>query len=267
MKQETLHLDRVRVTIDDGVAEVALARPDKMNALDSAMFEALGRTIDQLKTDPGVHAVVLRGEGRLFCAGIDLASLGGLVESGELPPHLRELATRTHGQCNLFQYVAWGWQELKVPVIAALHGAAFGGGLQIALGADIRLVQADTKLSVMEIQWGLIPDMAGCALLPRLVRDDVARELTFTGRVVLGEEAARLGLATRVCDDPLAEARAMARQMAGRLPEALQAAKQLLNLAHTADTASVLKAEAVAQQALLGSPAQVELLRAGFKKR
>jgi len=267
MTIEIHHLDRVRVTIDDGLAEVALARPDKMNALDSAMFEALGRTIDQLKTDPGLHAVVLRGEGRMFCAGIDLASLGSLVESGELPPHLRDLATRTHGACNLFQYAAWGWHELKVPVIAALHGAALGGGLQIALGADIRLVQADTKLSVMEIQWGLVPDMAGCARLSRLVRDDVARDLTFTGRIVQGEEAVRLGLATRVCEDPLAEAHAMARQMAARLPQALQAAKQLLNLAHAADTASVLKAEAVAQQALLGSPAQIALLRAGIKLR
>lgn len=267
MSNECLHLDRVRVTVADGVAEVALARPDKMNALDDAMFEALGRAIDQLQASPDVRAVVLHGEGRLFCAGIDLGSLSGLVGHGELPPHLRDLARRTHGVCNLFQYTAWGWQALKVPVIAALHGAAFGGGLQIALGADLRLVQADTKLSVMEIQWGLIPDMAGCALLPRLVRDDVARDLTFTGRVVLGEEAVRLGLATRVCDDPLAEARALARQMAGRLPEALKGAKQLLNLAHTASAAEVLMAEAVAQQALLGSPAQIELLRDGLKKR
>lgn len=270
MTIEIQHLDRVRVCIEDGVAEVTLARPDQMNALDSAMFEALGRTIDQLKTDPGLHAVVLRGEGRLFCAGIDLASLGNLVESGEVPPHLRDLAARTHGakgECNLFQYAAWGWQELNVPVIAALHGAALGGGLQIALGADIRLVQADTKLSVMEIQWGLIPDMAGCALLRRLVRDDVARDLAFTGRVVQGEEAVRLGLATRVCDDPLAEARALARQMASRIPEALQAAKQLLNLAQRADAATVLQAEAVAQQRLLGSAAQLDLLRRGLHPR
>lgn len=265
MTIEIHHMDRVRVTIEDGVAEVALARPDKMNALDSTMFEALGRAIDQLKTDPGVHAVVLCGEGRLFCAGLDLASLGDIAERGQLPLHLRDLATRTHGPCNLFQYVAWGWRELKVPVIAALHGAALGGGLQIALGADIRLVQADTKLSVMEIQWGLVPDMAGCALLSHLVRDDVARELTFTGRIVQGDEAVRLGLATRVCDDPLAEARALARQMATRLPEVLQAAKQLLNLARTADTASVLKAEAAAQQSLLGSPAQIAWLRANLK--
>jgi enoyl-CoA hydratase/carnithine racemase len=267
MTTDTLHLERVRVRIDDGVADVALARPEKMNALDAAMFDALALAIAQLQQDASVRAVVLQGEGRMFCAGIDLASLDGLVASGELPPHLRHLAERTHGLCKLFHHVAWGWRELTMPVIAALHGAAFGGGLQIALGADIRLVRADTRLSVMEIQWGLIPDMAGCALLPHLVRDDVARDLVFTGRIVQGEEAVRLGLATRVCDDPLAEARTMARQIAGRLPEAMQAVKQLLNLAQTAPAADVLLAEAVAQQALLGSPAQVALLRAGFKSR
>jgi enoyl-CoA hydratase/carnithine racemase len=267
MNTETLHLDRVRVRIEDGVADVALARPEKMNALDAAMFDALGLAITQLQQDPAVRAVVLHGEGRMFCAGIDIGSLGSLVERGEMPPHLAHLAERTHGLANLFQYAAWGWQQLKVPVIAAVHGSAFGGGLQIALGADIRLVRADAKLSVMEIQWGLVPDMAGCVLLPRLVRDDVARELTYTGRIVSGTEAVQLGLATRVCEDPLAEARSMARQMASRLPEAMQAAKQLLNQAQRASEAEVLLAESVLQQALLGSPGQLALLRAGFKPR
>lgn len=267
MTEEDVVAERVRLRIQEGIAEVSLVRPDKLNALDAAMFEALGQVIDRLASHSSVRAVILYGEGRSFSAGIDLESLGSLLSDGVLPPHLSHLAERTHGDCNLFQHVALGWRRLKVPVIAALHGAVFGGGLQIALGADIRLVQADAKLSVMEIRWGLVPDMAGCLLLPQLVRDDVARDLVYSGRIVQGEEAVRLGLATRVSVDPLTEARDMAQQMAARLPAALQAAKGLLNLAHEVPAQPLLLAEAEAQQALLGSPAQLALLRQGVRQR
>jgi enoyl-CoA hydratase/carnithine racemase len=258
--------DRVRVRMDDhGVAEVALVRTDKMNALDGPMFQALVDTIARLRGDAAVRAVVLHGEGRAFCAGLDKSSLQGIAAGGQAGTG--ELAARTHGLANAWQQVAWGWRELPVPVIAAVHGVAFGGGLQIALGADVRIVHPQAQLAVMEIKWGLVPDMAGCVLLTELVRPDVARELTFTGRVVGGSEAVTLGLATRASEDPLADARAMARQIAASSPDAVRAAKRLLNTASPVDAARVLLAEAHEQQHLLGSPNQREAVAAGMENR
>jgi hypothetical protein len=167
--------DRVTISIDDhGVADVALARPDKMNALDGAMFDALAAALAQLAAEPSLRAVVLHGAGRAFCAGLDMASFAAMGQEKGFDV-AGDLVARTHGVANLFQHVAWGWRELPVPVVAALHGVAFGGGLQIALGADIRLVTADTKLCVMEVKWGLVPDMAGCVLMNQLAATDVVR--------------------------------------------------------------------------------------------
>src|SRR4051812_11323859 len=181
---------RVRVRVgEDGVAEVALVRTDKMNALDQAMFQAVIAAIAQVRGDPSVRAVVVHGEGRGFCAGLDKSSLQGVDDPGGGSV---DLVPRTHGLANFWQQVAWGWREVPVPVIAAVHGVAFGGGLQIALGADVRIVHPQAQLSVMEIKWGLVPDMAGCVLLTELVRADVARELTFSGRVGSGIEAVSL---------------------------------------------------------------------------
>ena len=169
---------------------------------------------------------------------------------------------------NSAQYIAMGWRELPVPVIAAVHGVAFGGGLQVALGADIRLAGADLKMSVMEVKWGLVPDMAGIVLMRSLLRDDVVRELTYTGRVVVGDDAVRLGLARRVSADPLAEARALAEEMAQRSPDALRAAKRLLNgAAAGASDAELLQAESNEQVALMGSPNQREAVLANLEKR
>jgi enoyl-CoA hydratase/carnithine racemase len=257
---------RVRVHVDDlGVAEVVLARADKMNALDPAMFQALIEAIARVGADPAVRAVVVHGEGRAFCAGLDKASLEGIAGPGDAG--LGDIAARTHGLANRWQQVAWGWRTLPVPVIAAVHGVAFGGGLQVALGADVRIVHPQAQLSVMEIKWGLVPDMAGCVLLTELTRADVARELVFTGRVVSGEEAVRLGLATRTSDEPLADARAMARQIAASSPDAVRAAKRLLNGASPVDAARVLTHEALEQQRLIGSPNQREAVAAGMEKR
>ena len=258
--------ERVRVTVDgDGVAEVALARPDKMNALDPAMFRGIVDAMAALRANPAVRAGVLHGEGRGFCAGLDMGSMQGLA--GTPGGGVGDIVARTHGLANIWQQVAWGWRELPVPVFAAVHGVAFGGGLQVALGADVRCVHPDAKLSVMEIKWGLVPDMAGCVLLTELVRPDVARELTFTGRVVSGTEAVALGLATRVSDDPLADARAMARQVAASNPDAIRAAKRLFNTATPVDAARVLVAEAFEQQRLVGSPNQREAVQAALEKR
>lgn len=264
--------DRVRITVSpSGVAEVALNRPDKLNALDFEMFDALAGAIERLKTEAHVRAVVLHGEGRAFCAGLDMERMGR-IGSGDAGG-TRDLRPRTHGAAgtmNSAQYIAMGWRELPVPVIAAVHGVAFGGGLQVALGADIRLAGADLKMSVMEVKWGLVPDMAGIVLMRSLLRDDVVRELTYTGRVVVGDDAVRLGLglATRVSADPLAEARALAEEMAQRSPDALRAAKRLLNgAAAGASDAELLQAESNEQVALMGSPNQREAVLANLEKR
>ena len=259
--------ERVRVTVDEhGVAEVAMVRADKMNALDPHMFRGLVDAIAQLRGDARLRAVVLQGEGRAFCAGLDKSSLQGIAGQDGASA-VGDLVPRTHGLANFWQQVAWGWRELPVPVIAAVQGVAFGGGLQIALGADVRLVHPEARLSVMEVKWGLVPDMAGCVLLTELTRADVARELTFTGRIVSGQEAVGIGLATRATQDPLADARAMARLIAGNSPDAIRGVKRLLNAASPVDAARVLLSEAVEQQRLIGSANQREAVQAAMENR
>jgi enoyl-CoA hydratase/carnithine racemase len=258
--------DRVRLDLDQGVAEVTLTRADKMNALDPAMFDALIETLDTLRGMAGLRAVVLHGEGKAFCAGLDMASMAGIA-SGQQTPDMVDLSRRTHGIANRFQQICWGWRELAVPVVAAVHGVAYGGGLQLALGADMRLVAEDARLSIMEIKWGLVPDMAGCALAAPLVRGDLLRELVYTGRIVAGPEAVALGLATRVSAAPMEEARHLARQIAAHSPRAMRAAKRLMQLSETGTPQDILLAEAREQQALLGQPQQAEAVRAGLEKR
>jgi enoyl-CoA hydratase/carnithine racemase len=258
--------DRIRVTLDQGVADVRLVRADKMNALDDPMFEALRQTGERLKTLPGVRAVVLSGEGRAFCAGLDTANFGKMA-SGQRGGERLLQGERTPGGANPPQHTAMVWRELPVPVIAAVHGVAYGGGFQLMLAADMRFVAADTRLSIMEINWGLVPDMGGMVLLHGLLRDDVARELTYTGRVFDGTEAHRLGLATRVCADPYADALALAREIALRPPKAMRAAKRLLDLAQRGDVKQILLAESREQAALIGAVEQVEAVKARLEKR
>lgn len=251
---------RITIAIEAGIADVRLARPEKINACDRAMFEAIAGAIESLAATPGLRCVVLSGEGRGFCVGIDLETLAG-------DPALRELAPRTHGDANFVQHAAWGWRNLPVPVIAAVHGFAFGAGFQIMLGADIRIAAPDAELSMMEIRWGLVPDMAGIALLRGLVRDDVAREIIFTGRRLSGEEAAGLGIVTRIAPDPHREAMALARTIAGSSPMAVRAAKRLLNIGPDVDAQAILLAESVEQDKLLASADHAEALAAGREKR
>jgi enoyl-CoA hydratase/carnithine racemase len=259
---------RITVEIVGGVADVRLNRADKMNALDSAMFGALIDTGERLARERGLRAVVMSGNGRAFCAGLDMGRFGQMAEGGGSGGTMaRDIVARTHGDANAAQQAVMVWRRLPVPVIAAVHGVAFGGGFQVALGADLRFVAPDTKMSVMEIKWGLVPDMAGVALMRNLARADVVRELTFSGRVFSGTEAQALGFATRVCADPYAEAIAFAREIAGKSPDAIRAAKRLLQLAQTADPAAILQAESTEQVALLGSPNQVEAVTANLHKR
>ena len=258
--------DRITVDLSEGVADVRLIRADKMNALDDAMFSALVTTGERLKTEKGVRAVVLSGEGRAFCAGLDMGNFGQMASGGRRASGNLE-TPRTPGGANRAQQAVMVWREIPVPVIAAVHGVAFGGGFQLALGADLRFVAPDTRLSVMEIKWGLVPDMAGVALLRGLLRDDVARELTFSGRVFSGQEALALGLATRVCADPRAEALAFAKEVAAKNPDAIRAGKRLLDLAVEADQHAILLAETTEQVKLIGSPNQVEAVKANLEKR
>lgn len=257
---------RIRVTLQQGVADVRLVRGDKMNALDDEMFESLRRTGEQLKAMPGLRAVVLSGEGKAFCAGLDTANFGKMASGQRNGDRLLQ-GERTAGGSNPSQHAVMVWRELPVPVIAAVHGVAYGGGFQLMLAADLRFVAADTRLSIMEINWGLVPDMGGMVLLRRLLRDDVARELTYTGRVFSGNEAHQLGLATRVCADPYAEALALAREIAARPPKAMRAAKRLIELSIEADGRSILLAESTEQAALIGAPEQVEAVKARLEKR
>lgn len=263
--------DRVSVEISGGVADVRLVRADKMNALDAAMFAALAETGERLKSERGLRAVVLSGEGRAFCAGLDMGNFQSMAsgerQRGEGSAGALLAPRRTPGGANNAQHVCMVWREIPVPVIAAVHGVAFGGGLQVALGADMRFVAPDARMCVMEIKWGLIPDMAGMVLMRGLVRDDLARELTYSGRIVSGEEAVKLGLATRVCADPRAEALAFAREVAGRNPHAIRAGKRLLNLMAHADQHEILLEESREQTALIGSPNQIEAVMANLQKR
>jgi len=261
--------DRVQVTISDGVADVRLVRVDKMNALDIAMFEALVATTERLGREKGLRAVVLSGEGRAFCAGLDMGRFAAMKESGGngiAGGEKRELTVRTHGIANFPQMAVWGWRQLAVPVIAAVHGVAFGGGFQLALGADMRFISPDARMSIMEIKWGLVPDMAGTPILASLVRDDILRELTYTGRIFSAQEALSFGLATKICDNPREAALQAARDIAGKSPDAIRSAKRLLNRL-SIDPAPALLAESVEQQKLIGSPNQLEAVRANIEKR
>ncbi len=257
--------DRVSIDIADGVADVRLCRADKRNALDGAMFEAIAAAGERLKDEAAVRAVVLSGEGASFCAGLDLSMFAGLADTtdGFGDPGRMTASGVTH----LGQQICWVWQELAVPVIAAVHGHALGGGLQLALGADVRIVHPDTAMSVREVHWGLVPDMTGTWTLARLTRPDVAKELTMTGRIFTGTEALTLGLATRLSDDPRRDALALAGDIAGRNPDAVRAAKALIDRAGNLDAPAQFAAEREAIARLVGSPNQREAVIANVEGR
>jgi enoyl-CoA hydratase/carnithine racemase len=259
-----------------------LNRPDKLNAIDPAMFVAMVDAGDALARDPGIRAVVLSGEGRAFCSGLDFSTFRAMAGEGDggraddLPPAVldrlrgmfRDPTGREPGHItNLGQQAAFTWHELPMPVIAAVHGHALGGGLQFALGADIRIVAPDAEMSVLEMRWGLIPDMTGLPQLVRLVGLDVAKELTFTGRTISGVEAHELGIATHVADDPRAAGFELAREIAGKSPDAVRAAKRLLNAADQRSLADSFLAESKEIANLIGSANQIEAVTAFFERR
>lgn len=255
--------DRVSVTYENHIAHVRLTRADKMNAVDQAMIDAIiaaGREVAASEA----RAVVLSGEGKGFCAGIDISGLGGMVGqdiAGLLMP-------RSHGDTNQWQEVAMVWRRAPMPVIAALHGVCYGAGCQLALGADIRIAAPDLKMAVMEMKWGIVPDMGGMVLLPHLVRSDVLRRLTYTAMPVGAEQAERWGLVTEIAEDPLAAAQALADIIALKSPAAIRAAKQLIAVGEgTERDADILLAESRAQSGLIGTPEQMEVIAAQFAGR
>src|SRR3954447_25834982 len=253
---------RVRIDVADHVADVCLTRPDKHNALDGAMFEGILAAADEVASAPGVRAVILHGAGKSFCSGLDVASLA----TG--PISLDDILERANGRkSNLAQRPCTDWIDLPIPVIAAVHGNCFGGGLQIALGADIRIAAPDARLSVMESRWGLVPDMGITSTLPRLVSIDVAKELTYTARAMSGAEAEELGLVTHTADDPLAAARALAAEIADRSPDAVRAAKRLYDASWNAPVEEGLRLETELQVGLIGSPNQLAAVQAGMARQ
>lgn len=260
--------NRVTVAFTDGIADVRLNRPDKRNALDSALFASLAAAGEFLKSLRGLRAVVLSGEGPSFCAGLDFSSFqemaqGGFGDDGQVNAGTRPTDRITH----LAQQVCWVWQEMPVPVIAALQGHALGGGLQIALGADIRIAHPDTQLSLREVYWGLVPDMTGTLSLSQLVRPDVARELVFTARILDAGEGSELGLVTRLAGEPRMEAMAMAGEIANRSPDAVRGAKRLLKRQAVEQAPGQFAAEREEIRRLIGSENQQEAVKAYFEKR
>jgi enoyl-CoA hydratase/carnithine racemase len=259
--------DRISITmLEDGIADVRMTRVDKMNALDGAQWNALVEAIDQLKATPGLRVVVLSGEGRAFCAGLDLSSLQGERDPGASSAG-GTLADRTKGISNNAQYAAYGWRELPVPVIAAVHGVAFGAGSQIMAGADIRIVHPDTRIAIMEMKWGLVPDVGGMPLWRTQVADDVLREMIYTNREFNGVEAKEMGFATHVSDDPYAKAMELARVIANKNPHAIRGAKRMCNALATASDAELLQMESDEQLKVIRTPNQMEAVMSEMQKR
>ena len=269
--------DRVTISVVDGIADVKMNRADKRNALDNAMFASLCAAGEYLKTLDGLRVVVLSGDGASFCAGLDFSSFAQMAEAGakanaadKKPDEKSDMnaGAMVDGRItHMAQQVCWVWQEVPVPVIAAVHGHALGGGIQIALGADIRIVHPDTQLSVREVHWGLIPDMTGTLMLSRLVRPDIAKNLVFTARVFSGHEAHEMGLVTQLSQDVYADAMTMAREIAGRSPEAVRGAKKLINLLANSGAAEQFAAERAIIGQLIGTANQAEAVMSHFEKR
>lgn len=262
-------VQRVNVTIVGNVADVRLDRADKLNAMDSAMFRTLIDVGDEIAQDRSVRAVVLSGEGRGFCAGLDFgafAQMAGAADNtvtdigwiGQVPD-----GAITHGA----QQACWVWRAMPAPVIAAVDGVAFGAGCQLALACDLRIVAPDARLSIMESKWGLVPDMGATQTLIELVGVDQAKELAMTARVISGSEAVELGMATRVAEDPHAAAMALATELAERSPHAMQAIKRLFNGASRCSLTEGFAAERAEVNALIGSPNQVEAVMAQLEGR
>lgn len=254
------------VTLTGGVAEVCLNRPQRKNALSLEMFEALARTGEDLKSEHGLRAVILSGAGGDFCAGLDLEVMQSLA--GRLDEMRARLLNPAKGEAaNWFQKPSYVWQELCVPVIAAIEGVCLGGGMQLALAADFRICHPEARLSIMEAKWGLIPDMGITQSLPKLLRADHAKELMMTARMLSGEEAVGFGLVTRLADNPMMVARELAEALKTRSPDAVRGIKALVDQTWAMAPGDGLAVEAAIQAPIIGAPNQIEAVMANLQKR
>lgn len=253
--------NRVRVERRDEVAYVTLIRADKHNALDWDMFCGVIAAARSLKGDRTLRAVILQGEGASFCSGLDVPSFAKQPMKG-----LRIFLKYGVFTTNIAQEIAWCWRRLPVPVIAVVQGRCYGGGLQLALAADLRYARPDAELSVMEVKWGLVPDMTGSVTLRELVSIDVAKELTMTGRTFDGHEAQRLNLVTAVSDDPIALAEAFVAQIKSRSPDAVAGAKALFDRSWMASVRKAFAIESRLQWRMFFTRNQRESVRAHRNK-
>jgi len=264
--------DRIKLNVDNYIAHVILSRPDKMNALDNAMFEAIPMVGERLRADPSIRVVVVSGDGGNFCAGLDKSNFSSMLakSAADQPPQENPfgvLAKRTHGISNALQYVVWMWRELPVPVIAAIDGFALGGGLQIALGADFRFAAPDSRYSIMEMKWGIVPDMGSTQIMRHLVRDDVIRELTYTAKIFTAQQAKEWGFITEIVDDPTAHAMNVAKDITLKNPDAVRAAKKIIDSANYQTAAEGLLMESSEQDKIMGTANQIEAVMAEMQKR
>jgi len=253
----------VQVTIEGHIAQVTLNRPDKANAVNLAMFDALGAAGRELAENCAVRAVVLVGAGDNFCAGIDVS----LFSDKQFAIDSKALSPVDSSPANRFQLAAYTWRQLPVPVICAIRGVAFGAGFQIAMGADLRYARPDSSLSIMEVKWGLIPDMAITTTLRDVLAVDRVKELAWSGRVVGGEEACQMGLVTALHEDPLAAAIETARTICVKSPDAIRSMKRLFNSAWRLSDSEALALEAELQLGVLGKKNQLEAVMANLQKR
>lgn len=251
----------VETTITGGIAHVKLNRPDKLNGLTLPMLGELVAAAHHVRTNKAVRVVVVSGEGRSFCAGLDFGSVNK-APAKIIPAFI----PRPWRGTNTFQEACWAWRRVPVPVIAAVHGHCYGGGLQIALGADYRYTTPDAEWSVLEGKWGLIPDMSGVQSLKELVGIDVAKKLTMTAEMFSGERAVALGLASEVRGDPLASAMELAQDLTTKSPDQLAAAKRLFNRSWNASARTTFRRERAEQLVLLVSQNTAKARKAAFAK-
>ena len=262
--------NRFQIDVEDHIAHITMSRPEKMNALDHATFEAIHKVDQFLRADSSIRCVVLSGQGGNFCSGLDKSNFESLFNKSS-DQNSSEVAhgleARTHGIANHVQYIAWLWRELPMPVIVAIEGVAFGGGLQIALGGDIRYASASSQFSIMELKWGLVPDMSSSQVMRHLIRDDVIRELTYTARIFDAQEALRHGFITDIVESPLESALAKAQEIASKNPHAIRAAKRIIDKSYYQSAAEGLLTESIEQDQIIGKPNQVEAVMANLQKR
>lgn len=255
--------ETINLEIRDHIAHLTLNRPDKMNAVSEDLItDLLAATTEIVTSDARV--VLLSGAGKAFCAGLDVSNFQRFITE-DLDTLVMD---RTHGDANLFQAFTLALYDLPIPVIAALHGPVFGAGMQLAAAADMRIASPDAKLSIMEMKWGLIPDMGGMVTLPQILRADVLKRLTYSHEILSAPDALAVGLVTEVSDDAPQRALELCQNIAAKSPSAVRAAKALIDEAYTLESrADVLMAESARQRDLIGKSHQMESVMAQMQKR